>query len=142
MSGRASSRRALCGSAALLRCDGGPRFTFGRSRAAATGSPRLTHGRALAEHESNRCPEEPELLAQPVFEVAPVGEVDRARVPREEHEGWRRNANLGCVEELRAPTLDHRRLLPSGSIAHEAVERTGRNPAAPLGPDVNGELEH
>ena len=52
-----------------------------RHRAAGLGAalaPRQLHRRPVAEHEPDRRAVEPERLAQPVLEVAPVAEVDSA----------------------------------------------------------------
>ena len=86
---------------------------------------------------------EPERLAQPVLEIAPVAEVDRPRLAGEEHERRRRDGRLRGVEELRPAALDERRRpgAPSTSIS-EPVELAGRDALAALAPDVDRELEH
>ena len=112
--------------------------------AAAAGPPRARQlDRApLAEDEPDRRAVEAERLAQPVLEVAPVAEVDRARLAGEEHERRRRDRRLGGVEDLRPPALDQRRLLAARRLAEQPVELAGRDPPAALAPDVDRELEH
>src|SRR5439155_7752760 len=68
-------------------------------------------GLAVAEDELDRRPVEPELLAQPVLDVAPVAEVDQAGLVGEEDEGRRRDRGLRAVEDLRPAALDDRRRL-------------------------------
>ena len=138
--GRHFVRAARCAGAAVAGrggCLGSPPGAFARRRRAAARTRR-----PLAEHEPDRRAEETERLAQPVLEVAPVAEVDRARLAGEEHERRRRDGHLRRVEQLRAPALDRRRLLARRGVAHDPVQLAGRDAPAALGPHVDGELQH
>ena len=61
-------------------------------------APRKLRPDLVTEDESDRGPVEAVGIAQPVLEVAPVREVDRRRVRREEHERRRRDGRLGRVD--------------------------------------------
>src|SRR6185503_20386353 len=93
--GLALRPRPSCVASASLRAGAGS-----GSRGLVTTRPWLPSCRPLAEHEPDRRAEVAEGLAQLVFEVTPVAEVDGARLTGEEDEGRRGDGDLRRVEQL------------------------------------------
>ena len=79
-------------------------------------------------------PSNPNVVAQPVLEVAPIREVDRRRVRCEEHERRRRDGRLRGVEQLGPLAADGRRRRPFGRRGEHAVQLAGRDAPAALAP--------
>jgi hypothetical protein len=106
------------------------------------GAPaRQADGLAVAEHELDRRPVEAELGPQLVLEIAPIAEVNRRRVVREEDEGRRCDTGLRPVEQLRAASLDDRRLLTLQGRPEDPVQLGRRDPLPALAPDVDRRFE-
>src|ERR1039458_2742633 len=73
-----------------------------------------------------------EVFTQALFNIAKMGILDRIRIVRKYHKGWRRLTHLGHVIQLDRFSLIHRQGYLRHDLTEEPVQLTGQYPLLPL----------